>query len=214
MVEVQAPSAPIDASGAHMSSYSMSPGHWGLWAFLVSEALLFGALVASALFLRLGGTVPWPRTGDVFDLGIATLATFVLIASSACAAEAEGAERRGHPAMVRRWLALTLALGALFLLFQAYEWRSVILRARFLLPVEGVPLIQNPWGAATFMQSFFLATGLHALHVAGGLVLLGFALRAHTGGGAAAGSFIRNVSLYWHFVDLIWIFLFAMFYLL
>jgi cytochrome c oxidase subunit 3 len=94
------------------------------------------------------------------------LATLVLIGSSATLNEALDALRRGNPSFSRRWLVATLLAGSLFLAIQAYEWWDLIRAGTALAPGPGVPFVSNPWGAATFMQIFFLATGLHGLHVA------------------------------------------------
>src|SRR5262245_47073185 len=156
---------------------ALSPMEWpahrlAVWAFLANEAFLFASVLAAGLFLRYGGTVPWPRPGDALAIGPVLAATMILIASSATFNEAVDAWRRGHPALSRRWLALTLVAGVVFLLIQAYEWWDVIVTARSLRSADANPLLSNPWGGATFLQVFFLATGLHGLHVALGLVLM------------------------------------------
>lgn len=180
-----------------------------LWAFLVNEGFLFGSILASGLFLRFGGTVPWPRPGDALALGPVVLATLVLIASSATLNESLDALRRGNPLFSRRWLVWTLLGGSLFLAIQAYEWWDLIRVAGELSADPGVPLISNPWGAATFMQVFFLATGLHGLHVALGLVLMVWLLGTRSG---ADEKRLESVTLYWHFVDFVWIFILTTLY--
>jgi len=180
-----------------------------MWAFLVNEGFLFGSILASGLFLRFGGTVPWPRPGDAFALGPVVLATLVLIVSSATLNESLDALRRGNPVFCRRWLGWTLLAGLAFLGIQAYEWWEVTATARSLSPVEGVPLVSNPWGAATFLQVFFLATGTHGLHVALGLVLMIWLLFA---GSEGQDKRLECVALYWHFVDFVWIFILSTFY--
>lgn len=180
-----------------------------VWAFLVNEGFLFGSILAAGLFLRLGGTVPWPRPGDALALGPVVLATLILIASSATLNESLDALRRGNAVFCRRWLVWTLLAGSLFLAIQAYEWWDVIGTARALSPLAGVPLVSNPWGASTFMQVFFLATGLHGLHVALGLLLMTWLLAA---GASADEKRLESVALYWHFVDFVWIFILSTFY--
>ena len=180
-----------------------------VWAFLVNEGFLFGSILAAGLFLRLGGTVPWPRPGDALALGPVVLATLILIASSATLNESLDALRRGNTLFFRKWLGWTLLAGSLFLAIQAYEWWEVIGAARVLSPLPGVPLASNPWGASTFMHVFFLATGLHGLHVALGLVLMAWLL----GGDAPTDDRrLESVALYWHFVDFVWIFILSTFY--
>lgn len=180
-----------------------------VWAFLVNEGFLFGSILAAGLFLRFGGTVPWPRPGDALALGPVVLATLILIASSATLNESLDALRRGNPIFCRRWLVWTLLAGSLFLAIQAYEWSDVIGAARALSPLPGVPLVSNPWGASTFMQVFFLATGLHGLHVALGLLLMTWLLGAKA---PVDEKRLESVALYWHFVDFVWIFILSTFY--
>jgi cytochrome c oxidase subunit 3 len=186
------------------------PAHrLAVWAFLVSEGFLFGSILAGGLFLRLGGTVPWPRPGDALALGPVVLATLILIASSATLNESLDALRRGNALFCRKWLVWTFLAGSLFLAIQAYEWWDVIETARSLSPGAGVPLVSNPWGASTFMQVFFLATGLHGLHVAIGLILMVWLLLAKA---PADEKRLESVALYWHFVDFVWIFILSTFY--
>lgn len=188
------------------------PAHrLALWGFLVNEGFLFGSILAGGLFMRFGGTVPWPRPGDALALGPVVVATLILIASSATLNESLDAHRRGNAVFCRRWLIWTLLLGSVFLALQAYEWRDVIVTARELSPGAGVPLVTNPWGASTFMQVFFLATGLHGLHVLLGLLLMIWLLGA---GAPTNEKRLESVALYWHFVDFVWIFILSTFYFL
>jgi cytochrome c oxidase subunit 3 len=182
-----------------------------VWAFLVNESFLFGSILAAGVFLRLGGTVPWPRPGDALALGPAIIATLVLIASSATLNESLDALRRGNSLFSRRWLVATFLAGVTFLGIQAYEWWDLIQAATALSPREGVPLLSNPWGAATFLQVFFLATGFHGLHVVIGLMLMGWLLGTNT---KDEETRLESVALYWHFVDFVWIFILTTLYLL
>mgnify|MGYP000928771613 CR=1 FL=1 len=182
-----------------------------VWGFLINEGFLFGSILGAALFLRFGGTVPWPRPGDALALGPALIASLILMASSATLNESLDALRRGNEVFCLKWLRWTLLSGALFLGLQAFEWWEVTRAARALDPGPGVPLLANPWGAATFMQLFFAATGLHALHVAIGLGLMGHLLRF---AGSPPERRLEIAALYWHFVDFVWIFILTTFYLL
>lgn len=181
------------------------PAHrLAVWAFLVNEGFLFGSILASGLFLRFGGTVPWPRPGDALAIGPVVLATLILIASSATLNESLDALRRGNLIFSRRWLVWTLLAGSLFLAIQAYEWSDLIRTARSLSPNPLAPLVSNPWGAASFMQVFFFATGLHGLHVALGLALMVWLLGSKS---VTEERRLESVTLYWHFVDFVWIFI-------
>jgi heme/copper-type cytochrome/quinol oxidase subunit 3 len=182
-----------------------------VWAFLVNESFLFGSILAAGIFLRFGGTVPWPRPGDALAVGPAILATVTLIASSATLNESLDALRRGNSSFSRRWLVATFLAGAFFLAIQTYEWWDVIHAAIELSPRSGVPLLSNPWGAATFLQVFFLATGFHGLHVLVGLMLMGWLLGPRA---KASETRLECVALYWHFVDLVWIFILSTIYLI
>ena len=103
----------------------------------------------------------------------------------------------------------TLVAGCVFLGIQAYEWWEVAGAASALTQAEGLPLVSNPWGAATFMQIFFLATGLHGLHVLLGLVLMVWLLVSGTQNDEKR---LESVALYWHFVDFVWIFILSALY--
>jgi len=182
-----------------------------VWAFLINEAFLFGSVLAAGVFLRLSGTVPWPRPGDALAAGPALVATAILIASSATFNESVDAFRRGHALLSRRWLAFSLLLGSIFLVIQGYEWWDLIEASASLAPGQAGVLRINPWGAVTFIQIFFLATGLHGAHVLLGLALMVWLL---VSGSRGVEKRLENVALYWHFVDLIWIFILSTLYLL
>ena len=186
------------------------PAHrLAVWAVLINEGFLFGSILAAGLFLRFGGIAPWPRPGEAMALGPVVIATLILIASSATLNESLDALRRGNREFCRRWLMGTLVAGCVFLGIQAYEWWEVAGAASALTQAEGLPLVSNPWGAATFMQIFFLATGLHGLHVLLGLVLMVWLLVSGTQNDEKR---LESVALYWHFVDFVWIFILSALY--
>lgn len=192
------------------ASFIQWPAHrLAVWAFLVNEGLLFGSILAAGLFLRFGGTVPWPRPGDALALGPVILATLLLIGSSATFNESLDALRRGNRPFARSWLVWTFLAGSLFLAIQIYEWWDLIQVATALSTNPGAPFVSNPWGAATFMQIFFLSTGLHGLHVVLGLLLMAWLLVTET---QADEKRLESVALYWHFVDLVWIFILSTLY--
>ena len=181
------------------------------WAFLVNEAFLFGSILASGVFLRVGGSVPWPRPGDAAALGPVLIATAILMASSATFNESLDAKRKDNDLFAGRWLRWTLLAGSAFLAIQMYEWWDLRNAAAELSGHDTSLLVSNPWGAASFLQVFLLATGLHGLHVLAGLILISWLLRS--------GSFrderrLEVVALYWHFVDFVWIFILSTLYLL
>jgi cytochrome c oxidase subunit 3 len=170
-----------------------------MWFFIVTDALLFAGLLVSYGVVRIA-TGDWPQQSEVFSLPYIAAMTFVLISSSAtmaCAVAAAELERRK---MVTLCLWLTILGGFGFLGMQAYEWTHFI--------HEGGGITGNPWGSPTFSQFFFIITGFHGFHVLTGVtVLLTVAIRRALGKYSAAG--VENAGLYWHFVDLVWIVLFA-----
>ena len=176
----------------------------GMWLFLLSDALTFTALLAGYGFMRLLSP-NWPVQTEVFDMRLITFMTFMLISSSAVMAMAVAAARNRNKTHAIRFLLATIAGGFVFLGCQAYEWAHFIR--------EGARPFSNPWGVPQFSSSFFVITGFHGLHVLSGVVLLAtVALRALFNKYSADG--IEIAGLYWHFVDVVWVFVFAFFYLL
>jgi cytochrome c oxidase subunit III len=174
-----------------------------MWVFIGTDALLFAGFLGGYGFVRLASPV-WPNRGESFDLRLIALMTFVLISSSATMASAVAAARRLDRSMTVRFLLLTLAGGLCFLGMQAYEWTNLIR--------EGATLHSNPWGVPLFTSSFFLITGFHGSHVLTGLIVLTItAISAASGRSTAHG--VEVAGLYWHFVDLVWVFVFTFFYL-
>jgi cytochrome c oxidase subunit 3 len=174
-----------------------------MWWFIITDGLLFAGFLASYGYARLMAS-RWPDQAAVFSLPYVAAMTFVLISSSATMASAVLAAREGRPGAVRTLVLLTIAGGATFLGMQAFEWRHLL--------QEGARLAANPWGDAAFGAYFFLLTGFHGSHVlAGLLVLTTTAIRSAAG--AASGEGVEMAGLYWHFVDLVWVFIFTLFYL-
>lgn len=187
------------------------PGFFGtswqklmIWVFIVTDALLFAGFLSGYGFLRLASPT-WPDRAHVFDLHLIAAMTFVLISSSATMASAVAAVQRSDHKMLVRFLVLTAIGGACFLGMQAYEWTNLIR--------EGATPFSNPWGVPVFTACFFLITGFHGTHVLTGVILLAItALRSANGKSTANG--VEVAGLYWHFVDLVWVFIFTLFYLI
>jgi len=176
-----------------------------MWIFIVTDALLFSALLSGYGFLRMASPMPWPKQSEVFSIPFIALMTFILITSSAFMGSAVTASRLGDRKKTLVNLALTVGGGTAFLACQAIEWSHLI--------HEGARLTGNPWGAPQFGQAFFLLTGFHGSHVLSGLVILTITLiRSLQGKTPAQG--VEMAGLYWHFVDLVWVFIFTLFYLL
>jgi cytochrome c oxidase subunit 3 len=192
---------------------------WGklmMWIFLLSDTFIFSIFLTGYMNVRLSQTDNWPNPSEVFALEIAgnhmpliliAIMTFVLITSSGTMAMAVNfAYNRDKRKTV--WLmAATALLGASFVGMQAFEWTKLI--------QEGVRPWGNPMGAAQFGSTFFMITGFHGMHVTAGVIYLTvIARRVARGHYEKKGYAIVEITgLYWHFVDLVWVFIFAFFYL-
>jgi len=174
-----------------------------MWIFIVTDGLLFAGFLASYGFARAAATT-WPDQNEVFHLWFISLMTFVLISSSATMATAVAAAKRSDRQTVSKMLAATFVGGVLFLGMQAFEWSTLF--------AEGVTLVSNPWNVPAFGNYFFTITGFHGTHVLSGVVILGIVL-ARTRRGTATMEGVELAGLYWHFVDLVWVFVFTLFYL-
>ena len=202
---------------------------WGkamMWIFLLSDTFIFSCFLLSYMTARMSTTVPWPNPSEVFALEIAghhipliliAIMTFVLISSSGTMAMAVNFGYRRDRVKTAVLMLATAALGAMFVGMQAFEWTKLIM--------EGVRPWGNPWGAAQFGSSFFMITGFHGTHVTIGVIFLIIIARKVWRGDfdhARRGFFtsrkgnyeiVEITGLYWHFVDLVWVFIFAFFYL-
>jgi cytochrome c oxidase subunit III len=175
-----------------------------MWWFIVTDGLLFAGFLSAYGYARILA-FHWPDQASVFSLRYIAAMTFVLITSSATMASAVQAGRQGRLRVALPFVVLTALGGAAFLGMQAYEWRHLI--------EEGARLNTNPWGDAAFGAYFFLLTGFHGTHVLTGvIILMTTSIRLAKGLTTAGG--VEIAGLYWHFVDLVWVFIFTLFYLL
>ena len=185
-----------------------------MWGFLASECLFFGSLIATYLIFRDESIIgPFPHDWidingvaheGILDIPLTSISTFVLLMSSVTMVLAVYGARIGRPQMMKVWLLGTALLGIVFLGFQAYEFVAFV--------DEGLTLGRNQFGA-----SFFLLTGLHGTHVAVGVLVLLLTLLGsfrRNGLGPNAGDHVELVGLYWHFVDIVWIIIFTVIYLI
>jgi cytochrome c oxidase subunit 3 len=175
-----------------------------MWWFIVTDGLLFAGFLASYGYARLLAE-SWPDQSTVFSLAFIAAMTFVLISSSATMAGAVDSAKRGQWPMAVRFVLATVAGGLVFLGMQAYEWTHVI--------EAGARLQANPWGDRAFGAYFFLLTGFHGTHVLSGVILL-IVTAARGAGRRSSATGVEMAGLYWHFVDLVWVFIFTLFYLL
>jgi len=187
-----------------LSPFGMSWQKFMMWWFIVTDALLFAGFLGGYGFSRLGSG-NWPDPDRVFSIPFLTAMTFVLISSSATMACAVAAAGTGDAKAVARFTGYTVLGGLGFLGMQAWEWGHLI--------ADGGSPWSNPWGDKRFGSYFFLVTGFHGTHVALGVViLLVVMLRARRG--KFTGNGVEVAGLYWHFVDLVWVFIFGCFYLI
>lgn len=202
---------------------------WGkpmMWIFLLSDTFVFGSFLIAYMTVRMSTVTPWPNPSEVFSLMmfgenvpllLIAIMTFVLISSSGTMALAVNYGYRRDRKTTFWLLMATAMLGATFVGMQAFEWYKLI--------SEGVRPWGNPWGAAQFGASFFMITGFHGTHVSIGVIFL-LIVAAKVARGDLEherpgflthrkGNYeiVEIMGLYWHFVDLVWVFIFAFFYL-
>ncbi len=202
---------------------------WGkamMWIFLLSDTFIFSCFLISYMTVRMSTAVPWPNPSEVFALQIGgadipliliAIMTFVLISSSGTMAMAVNFGYRRDRVRTAVLMLVTAALGAMFVGMQAFEWTKLI--------HEGVRPWSNPWGAPQFGSTFFMITGFHGTHVTFGVIfLIIIAWKVWRGdfdvgapgfvtGRKGRYEIVEIMGLYWHFVDLVWVFIFAFFYL-
>ncbi len=185
--------------------YAMGSKKLGMWLFIIADALTFSVLILAYAYIRLASP-DWPKP-FAFSPAIvgATLMTFFLLSSSLTMVMAVAAAHRQEHKRAVRYLLLTMLCGIAFIVLHAREWLHLI--------HDGVRPFSNPYGAAMFGGTFFGLTGMHMLHVTIGVVYLGIV--AYGFGTKKFKSEDVEVSgLYWHFVDLVWMFIFPLVYLL
>ena len=180
-------------------------GKLGLWLFLASEVMLFGALFSSYVLLRVGADV-WPHGRDVgLSVPLATLNTMVLIASSVTMVMSWASLKMNEFGKFRMYLGTTILLSFVFLVVKYFEYT-----AKFHHDIYP--------STSTFFAIYFTLTGLHGLHVIGGIVVNGYLIgpgsKIWKSNPDKFTNRIEYAGLYWHFVDLVWIFLFPVLYLL
>jgi cytochrome c oxidase subunit 3/cytochrome o ubiquinol oxidase subunit 3 len=173
-----------------------------MWAFLGSECLLFGALISTYLLYR-GRSISGPQPKDIYDIPFTSVSSFVLLMSSLTMVLALAAIQRRDERRLRVWLLATALLGATFIAGQIYEFTSFV--------HEGLTIHTNLFGS-----SFFVMTGFHGVHVTLGIVML-ITLWAMSMRGQLPpekSETVEIAGLYWHFVDIVWIVIFTVVYLI
>jgi heme/copper-type cytochrome/quinol oxidase subunit 3 len=174
-----------------------------MWIFLASECLFFGALISTYLIFR-NQSLVGPHPEEILDIPLTSVSTFVLLMSSLAMVLAVYGGQHGRPRMMKIWLLGTILLGLSFLGFQVYEFRD--------FGAHGLNLATNQFGA-----SFYLLTGFHGTHVGVGILYLAsllFASMRRSGLGRESAFHVEIAGLYWHFVDIVWIVIFTIIYLI
>jgi cytochrome c oxidase subunit 3 len=188
------------------SPYATNSKKFGMWLFLISDSLTFSAMLFAYTYSRV--TNPdWPKPFDFSPAIIfSTIMTFCLLSSSLTMVLAVHAMNHGDRKGTVRWVLATMLGGAAFVVLHMSEWLKLI-------NVEHITALNNPWGVPLFGGTFFALTGLHMTHVICGLIYLAIIAQ-----GVARGKFkaedVEVSGLYWHFVDLVWMFIFPLVYLM
>ena len=195
---------------------------WGkamMWFFLLSDTFIFGSFLTGYMTVRMSARDAWPVPSEVFALSfggdpipliLIAIMTFILISSSGTMAMAVTMGYRGEKNKAFWLMLATAGFGLMFVSMQAFEWTKLIVD-------DGVRLWSNPMGASQFGSTFFMITGFHGLHVSAGVIYLIVVARRVKSGfyDRTRGNYemVEIAGLYWHFVDLVWVFIFAFFYL-
>jgi cytochrome c oxidase subunit III len=183
-------------------TFSVPAKKMAMWLFIIADSATFAGCLVAYGFTR-GATPNWPRPfHSITNVAIMTL---ILLTSSLTMLIAVRAAEIGQKAKAVFWIMITAAAGVLFAALHLREWMGMI--------EEGATLFHNPWGTPLFSSLFFSITGLHLMHVTGGVIALiavGFRYR----GGRYNADDIEITGLYWHFVDLVWMFVVPLVYLL
>jgi cytochrome c oxidase subunit 3 len=186
-------------------TFSVPAKKMAMWLFIIADSATFAGCLVAYGFLR-NATPDWPRPfhGSAELINVAVM-TLILLTSSLTMLIGVQAAQRDDEAGAFRWIMITAVLGVVFAVLHIREWMGMI--------SEGATLFHNPWGTPSFGAAFFSITGLHLLHVTGGVVAL-IAVGVRYQGGRYNADDIEITGLYWHFVDLVWMFVVPLVYLM
>ncbi len=193
----------MSTSAIAETNTGISNAKLGIWSFLASEIMLFGGLISAYVILRSGSAHMVVPPRSMMGVPLATFNTFALITSSVTMVLALAAIQEGDVPRFQRWILCTMGGGLIFLCVKAYEYHHKW--------EEGITISSNLFGSF-----YYTLTGLHVLHVTGGLILMAYILVAGSRGQFTPASHdrVECAGLYWHFVDLVWVILFPILYLL
>jgi heme/copper-type cytochrome/quinol oxidase subunit 3 len=186
----------------HYTSTGLNSWKLGFWTFIGSECLFFGTLISTYMVYK-GQSLTGPFTQDILDIPLTTISTFVLLMSSLAMVLALDGVQRGSKKLTMVWLATVVVLGAVFLGFQVYEFSHFY--------HEGLELSTNLFGS-----SFYVLTGFHGAHVTVGVIWLStlLVLAGRDKLPPSKALSVEIAGLYWHFVDVVWIVIFVLVYLI
>lgn len=192
------------------SPFAVGSKKLGMWLFIISDALTFSALLMAYSYMRMSN--PWPTPFPMYPAVIfSTLMTVVLLGSSLTMVMAVAAAHRGKRASAVKWIIATMIGGVAFIALHSYEWMHLIHEG--LRPGALPDLPEYAGKSVLFGATFFGITGLHMTHVAIGVIYLGI-IATGFGRGKFSGEDVEVSGLYWHFVDLVWMFVFPLIYLM
>jgi cytochrome c oxidase subunit 3 len=190
------------AGGTAEPAFSVPAKKMAMWLFIIADSATFAGCLVAYGFTR-SATPDWPR--PFHGITNVALMTFILLTSSLTMLIGVQSAQKGDKAGAFRWTMITAAAGILFAVLHLREWMRMI--------NEGATLFHNPWGTPLFSSLFFSITGLHLLHVTGGVIAL-IAVGIRYRGGRYKADDLEITGLYWHFVDLVWMFVVPLVYLL
>lgn len=202
----QATAAPVSFWEGGRSPYATNSKKFGMWLFIISDALTFSALLFAYTYSRVANP-DWPKPFEFTPAIIfSSVMTFALLTSSLTMVMAVHSMNSGNRSATARWILATMFAGGTFVALHLTEWMKLINE-------EHVTPFQNPWGVPLFGATFFAITGLHMTHVIIGILYLGIICQAVVRGKFKAED-VEVSGLYWHFVDLVWMFVFPLVYLM
>ncbi len=190
--------------GGGVRPYAVPSKKLGMWLFIISDSLTFSVLLVTYSYVRLA-SVDWPTPFHGSSIALASVMTFCLLSSSLTMVMAVAAAHQDRRKQAARWLFATIAGGLAFIVLHVNEWLGLI--------HGGMTPFSNPWGTPLFGATFFALTGLHMTHVAVGVIYLTIVALGFRAG-RWSGTDVEVSGLYWHFVDLVWMFIFPLVYLM
>jgi cytochrome c oxidase subunit 3 len=197
---VDAPLRPWESEPEHSGA---DVGRIGMVLFLAALSMLFGASIVAYLITRANNAAQWPPEGSPALPGVLWLSTLVILASSVTMWLTTRHQARGETVPFRRWFLLTLLLGVIFMVLQVAGWLQ--------LAAAGAGM-----GSSLYAFTFYLLTGLHAAHVLGGVLPMAFMTRWAFAGDyddPERGGRVRLLGVYWHYLDLVWVIMFVLLFL-